>query len=210
MNVHHLYRGRLARPLPATVLQLGAMTALGLSAGPLSPGGWAAALGGGLLAWSLFEYGLHRVLMHSRIKKLWELLHQEHHQMRQMEDPSHRLLHPLVPVAVFALVTWGGTAPAGLVAGAVGFWMGYLAYEVIHWTHHHPTLAMKLTRYRYFESRLRFHYDHHFRHPRANYGFTSALWDRVFGSYVTPAPLTARRGGARKAEAVIEQPRSAA
>lgn len=209
MNVHHLYRGHLARPLPAALLQLGAMAVVASGARGLGGVEWLAGVCTGLLAWSLFEYGLHRVLMHSRNRRLWELLHQEHHQMRQMEDGAHRLLHPAIPITLFVLLSWGGSAPAGLVAGVLGFWAGYLAYELIHWTHHHPTLALRLTRYRYFETRLRFHYDHHFRHPRANYGFTSALWDRVFGTYVTPAPLGAKRGGARR-EVDAERPRLAA
>ena len=84
-------------------------------------------------------------------------------------------------------------APIVLVAGAVdattvgvGMWLGwslgYLAYDQLHWRAHH---RIPTTRY---TSRLRQRHElHHYGHPQRNFGVTSGFWDRVFG---TGQPLT--------------------
>jgi sterol desaturase/sphingolipid hydroxylase (fatty acid hydroxylase superfamily) len=79
-------------------------------------------------------------------------------------------------------------APVGLASGALGCWplglgwaAGYAAYEQFHWREHHrPPLG------RWERAARRRHFAHHFMSARANFGVTTALWDRVFG---TAAPV---------------------
>lgn len=151
------------------------------------------AFAAGLVGWTFFEYGLHRWIMHSRNRRLWELLHQQHHQMREMVDPEHRLLHPFVTCCLF-----GGTALALSLASfssapitVAGFWLGYLLYEAIHWAHHNARALEFLADVPWFERRRDIHHDHHVR-PRVNFGFTSSFWDHVFGTYLATDEVSSR------------------
>jgi sterol desaturase/sphingolipid hydroxylase (fatty acid hydroxylase superfamily) len=201
MNVHALYRGNLARPAPALLSQalgvalLWAM--LAVRAGPTSLGSSLGAsvlwLGAGLLAWTLFEYALHRWLMHSRNPALWRLLHQEHHAVRGMDIPEHRVLHPAVSVPVFVGLLWlVHEVLGGPPAAALGFWAGYLAYEALHWLHHDTALSEALDGVPWLRRRLAHHEGHHFRHARSNYGVLTSAWDRLLGTYRAPPPRPTR------------------
>jgi sterol desaturase/sphingolipid hydroxylase (fatty acid hydroxylase superfamily) len=187
MDIHVLYNGRLARPVTGLLVQ-----AAGISAGFVAASGVLAKEGAlpvvaqvmvGLAGWTLFEYALHRWAMHCRIRKVWELLHQQHHQMREMYNAEHRLLHPFVPLLVcggtLALLLRAGGAGAAVL---LGYWVGYAVYELIHWAHHDERLSEVFSRWEYYRRRAATHRDHHFRHPRANYGFTTQFWDHVFGT----------------------------
>lgn len=191
MNAHSMYRGPLARPVPALLLQLAAIGACFAFGVPVFQHRIAPAVAGevlgGFALWTLFEYAFHRWVMHAPYKKVWEVLHQQHHQMRRMADPEHRLLHPLVATALYGGLFLVVRRAAGPVA--LGFWFGYLVYEFIHWAHHDARLITWLSRFRYFRRREANHRDHHFRNPKGNFGFTTQLWDRVFGTAMDlPAP----------------------
>lgn len=189
MDIHALYQGNLARPVPALLIQL-ASIAVGFafaaktlaSQGPLVVG---AELLVGLVVWTLFEYALHRWLMHSKIKKVWELLHQAHHQMKEMYDPEHRTMHPVVPIIVCGgILTLILRGSGGGAAVLLGYWIGYALYELVHWAHHDDRISGVFNRFDYYRRRAATHRDHHFKHPRANYGFTTQIWDMVFGTLV--------------------------
>jgi len=200
MDIHVLYNGRLAKPVPGLLLQVASIS-VGFAAssavlareGALSV---AAQVMVGLSGWTLFEYALHRWAMHCRIRKVWELLHKEHHQMRQMYNAEHRLLHPFVPLLLcggaLVLLLRGSGSGAAVV---LGYWVGYAAYELIHWAHHDERLSGVFSRWEYYRHRAATHRDHHFRHPRANYGFTTQFWDHVFGTSLAleDAPPFSRR-----------------
>jgi sterol desaturase/sphingolipid hydroxylase (fatty acid hydroxylase superfamily) len=143
----------------------------------------------GLTGWSLAEYALHR----------WGFHHRHRDPVRSLVAREHRLHHrePLRTSAVMRSLAWVGVAasatPVLLLASpwSVGLWLGwvggYTCYDRFHWRAHH-----RRPRNRY-EVRLRRRHDlHHHGHPRANYGVTSDVWDRVFGTRVTPpAPSAA-------------------
>ncbi len=197
MNVHVLYRGPLARPVPAFSFQLAVTVALLAFARPAqSPGPFAALLwfAAGLGGWTLFEYFLHRSLMHSKNRFLWELLHQEHHRTRQMADPNHRVLHPFVSTAVFTLAFVGLVRGLGLPMPAwVGLWVGYVAYEALHFMQHDGRLARLALRSAWARHLVETHADHHFRDVHANYGISTVFWDHVFGTYLAPEVDAAAR-----------------
>jgi sterol desaturase/sphingolipid hydroxylase (fatty acid hydroxylase superfamily) len=202
MNVHRLYRGTLARPLPAFTLQLGALALLWRVLPKVdiesSVTNTVALFIAGLGVWSFLEYAIHRWVMHSRIPAIWRALHADHHQMRQMIDPHHHVLHPLPAALIFGVVVW---ASAGIGLGAAlgsGIWLGYLIYEAIHWVHHSPTLRPMAYRLRYFRVRGRYHVDHHFQQVRSNYGFTTTFWDRVFNTLSKPPALVKAKRLARR------------
>ena len=138
--------------------------------------------GGGIVLWTGLEYLLHRFVFHltprGRLGVLFAyLIHGVHHAFP--EDRRRWLMPPIVtvPVAVvlsFVLRLVVGTASAPLFAGAV---FGYLVYDLLHYACHAGSLRGRVARY------LRQHHlTHHFRTPEVQFGVSSPLWDRVFGT----------------------------
>lgn len=161
---------------------------------------WAAPplLLGGVLAWTLYEYLLHRFLFHwtppipggERIQKLWHGIHHEFY-----DDPVRIVINPLITLWLAGLMAVPHIAIAWLLAdvlpvGAALTWFagtlaGWITYAVTHWALHcHPFKSARMRR-------LRAHHMLHHLDPRyahARYGVTTPLWDRVFG---TMAPRSA-------------------
>jgi dihydroceramide fatty acyl 2-hydroxylase len=147
--------------------------------GGLSAWQWLVDLMAGLALWTLLEYVLHRFVFHyvPRSKRLRDLqLHIHHH-----ADPTdpHTNVTPLTFSVPLTLLVWGGLVFAarslehGTVA-CVGTIIGYISYELIHFSTHLSRLNGGL--FRYWRS---YHFEHH-KHPDICYGFTSPLWDIVF------------------------------
>ncbi|MEM8903960.1 MAG: sterol desaturase family protein [Actinomycetota bacterium] len=136
----------------------------------------------GVTAWTFAEYWLHRGPMHrpgGRDPLASE--HRAHHVDPAATSPSARTAG-VIGVAVLGRVV---TAPLrrrrrALGEGvALGWGLGYAAYDRLHWNvHHRPPSDAADTR------RLR-HLDHHV-NPRRNFGVTTAVWDRCFGTHVVP------------------------
>jgi sterol desaturase/sphingolipid hydroxylase (fatty acid hydroxylase superfamily) len=192
MNVHKLYRGAWARPRPALATHFVSMVALVATLGVHGSAlGVVTAFLAGWLAWTFYEYAFHRWILHSRSPVLWKALHRDHHAMKTMHDDEHRLMHPLVAVPMMAATALVLHAVHGPALAGVGYWFGYLVYELIHFVHHDETLTAALMRFAYFRRRTAFHHTHHFHNARANYGFTFELWDAVFGTLLDPGALAA-------------------
>ena len=196
--------------LPQVTLAVhGALIAAALWFAHAARGAGATALALGVLAgflfWTLFEYILHRWVLHhisvpflKRI--LWDALHREHHAVPAMKEPAYHSIHVAIsfPV-VFAVI--GLTAllsQTGLgIAVAAGWALGFCSYEGMHWAMHNWTPPQGILRV----SPLRFLHDvhliHHFVDSRKNYGFVTMFWDRCFRTYMSPSK------GKRKRPAVF-------
>jgi sterol desaturase/sphingolipid hydroxylase (fatty acid hydroxylase superfamily) len=142
---------------------------------------------GALLAWTLFEYVLHRYLFHypakSRLGKyLVFLFHGLHHD--DPNDPT-RLVFPPVPAILIVLGVYGLFSliiPFFYLNAFMAFFLiGYLCYDYIHYATHHFPMTGKVGRYL-----KKFHLQHHFKKERARYGVSSPLWDYVFGTVTGP------------------------
>jgi len=138
--------------------------------------------GGGVVLWTAMEYLLHRFVFHltprGRLGVLFAyLIHGVHHAFP--EDRRRWLMPPIVTVPVaaflfFVLRLLVGTASAPVFAGAI---FGYLVYDLLHYACHAGSLRGRVARY------LRQHHlTHHFRTPEIQFGVSSPLWDRVFGT----------------------------
>lgn len=73
-----------------------------------------------------------------------------------------------------AWVLWG----TGVAVGYAGFLVGYGAFLFVHYAVHHWTIRPTDTLYR-----LKMMHAAHHRLDDVNYGVTTTLWDRVFGTY---------------------------
>lgn len=176
---------RLTKARPATVVAVyaPAVAVLLAVALPALHGAAAAWAGLGLLAWTLFEYGMHRVAFHWPARSAWGqrlvfLMHGCHH--ADPADPERAVMPPVasLPLAlacygVAALVLAGPPRDAAFA----GFLLGYLHYDLTHWACHQAAMAGPLGR------RLkRHHLRHHYAGSEGNYGVGSPLWDVVFGT----------------------------
>ena len=141
----------------------------------------------GYLFWTLTEYWLHRLVFHFEPEKgigarLHWIIHGVHHD--HPNDPLRLVMPPSVSLPLGALFMLGFYAVAGsptyLPIGA-GFFVGYLAYDMLHYhVHHHsPSTALGRT--------LReLHMRHHFQNHERGYGVSAPFWDYVFGTPLKP------------------------
>ena len=151
----------------------------------LGPGWAVAAFLGGWLAFSLFEYALHRFVFHGPFPDnrggqiAWLMAHGYHH--AYPSDPDRLVMPPLgsLPLVgifvVFYLLALGQGLGLGFLAGTLA---GYITYDSMHYLMHHrqPRTAMGAWLRRY-------HQLHHHVDEPTRYGVSSPVWDLVFRTY---------------------------
>ncbi len=140
----------------------------------------ATAIGGA--AWTFAEYWLHRGPMHrSRGRDPLAVEHRRHHVDPAATSPLARTA-AVAGMAVLGAVVTSPVRRRDTALGpglAAGWALGYAAYDRLHWNvHHRPPRRPDDRR------RIR-HLDHHV-HPNRNYGVTTDLWDRCFGTHTEP------------------------
>lgn len=135
----------------------------------------------GILVWSITEYVLHRFVFH-RIgpsplaRRMYFILHGVHHDFPQ---DATRLVMPLgvsIPMGLASYLLLRLVFGPTLVDPVfVGYGIGYLAYDGIHYAVHHFRLTSRLGKYL-----KRHHMVHHHTGESARWGVSSPLWDWVF------------------------------
>lgn len=143
----------------------------------------------GALLWTFVEYWLHRLFFHLRAdtparRVTAYIVHRHHH-----DAPGDRTRLVATPLQSGGLVLLL-LAVLGLVAGPHARWpllagvlLGYLLYELAHFSAHHRRPRTALGR-----ALRRHHLRHHFGDPRRNFGISSPLWDLVFRTYSKRQP----------------------
>ncbi len=135
----------------------------------------AALVPGGVLVWTLAEYLIHRYGFHHA--PVLKPMHMAHH-----DEPEGLQGSPtIVTVAVFAILAF---LPARMVASlpsaaawTAGVMIGYLAYISVHYLVHHRRAGQS----RWMMRLMRAHAVHHHQ-TSCNFGVSTTLWDRVFGT----------------------------
>ena len=152
----------------------------------------------GIAAWTLFEYLLHRYVLH-RVPILHDM-HEAHH-----ADPSAFVGTP--SWASFLMFAVGAFLPLSFAVGftyasplTIGLMFGYLCYVGVHHITHHWRLAPESPFYRFKHRHAR----HHFAKTPGNFGVTTIFWDMVFG---TSLEAGSRRGRASLARGLDHLPR---
>lgn len=150
---------------------------LGLRAG----GTWHVALASllvGAFAFSFVEYALHRWVFHASSLLAGEL-HASHHR-----DPRQPSALPFwssaasAPAFFWLLTHWLSLFAAHFVL--CGFFAAYFSYGVVHHLQH--GIRIKDIPFRWLRRKWAAHAVHHGRGD-VNFGVTTSLWDRVFGTY---------------------------
>jgi sterol desaturase/sphingolipid hydroxylase (fatty acid hydroxylase superfamily) len=139
---------------------------------------------GGIVAWTLTEYWLHRTFFHWEPDAKWGptmhfFVHGVHHKWPR--DKYRLVMPPAVSITLFfgfLAIWWLLLGDYGLAFHA-GFVVGYMAYDLTHYYVHHG--KPKLT---YFKKLRRHHMSHHFndKYKEARFGVSTRIWDRVFGT----------------------------
>jgi sterol desaturase/sphingolipid hydroxylase (fatty acid hydroxylase superfamily) len=120
----------------------------------------------GAIGWTLYEYATHRWILH-RI-----LLFRDMHALHHAHQRDYIAVHPLVTIAVYALVA--AIFGIGSSAVTVGFSTAYIAYSCMHTAFHYAEIDNGHWLYR---MKMR-HAAHH--RMEVNFGVSTSLWDRVF------------------------------
>lgn len=140
----------------------------------------------GILTWTLFEYFMHRVIFHyegnsATLKRMHYVVHGMHHVYPT--DPMRVIFPPfssaIVGSFIAALFFW--LLPIVWAAAVFsGFILGYVVYEFMHYGAHHIKWKQ-----RFFFNLKRHHLLHHHNshYQSMNFGVTTTLWDRIFGTY---------------------------
>lgn len=150
---------------------------------------------GGYALWTLFEYWLHRLVFHFEPQagvgaRLHWIIHGIHHE--HPNDPLRLVMPPAVSVPLGAVVfgvlylIFGERYAPGL---AVGFFTGYLVYDMTHYYLHHFTPRSRLGRM----LRER-HMRHHFQDDTRGFGISAPYWDEIFRT----SPRAGRATGAHE------------
>lgn len=149
------------------------------------------------LAYPLVWYGLHRFVLHGRYlyrsahtARVWKRIHFDHHQDPNDLGVLFGALYTTLPTiaAVTLPIGWLLAGPAGSAA-AFGTGMAVTcAYEFCHCIQH---LAYA-PKSRFLARIKKLHLLHHFHNEQGNYGITSFLWDRIFGSFYGAADARPR------------------
>lgn len=134
-----------------------------------------------MLAWTLMEYLLHRIVFHwnakSRFGKWFVFMfHGIHHDAPQDKT---RLVMPPAPGILIMSLLWlffSLFIPAPWLEPFLAFFVvGYLIYDYIHYATHHFRMKGRIGSYL-----RRYHLQHHFSKPNAHFGVSSPLWDIIF------------------------------
>lgn len=156
-------------------------------------GRWTAGAGVGAVLWTLTEYAMHRWLMHGPLARRNPLgaEHRAHHvDPAATSAPGRALAYAALGVVAGSAAAAGGGP--GALGGAAGWLAGFALYEQFHWREHHRAPLGSWER----RARQR-HAVHHGSQPRANFGVTTAVWDRIFGTFQpseVPPAVTVRGG----------------
>lgn len=153
--------------------------------GGLSPLAFAPLYVAGLFIWTLLEYLMHRFLFHiddwlpdhPLFLTLHFLLHGVHHYLPmdglRLVMPPALLVILATPFYKLAHALFSYHTAQAVFAG--GF-MGYIMYDVTHYSLHHIRLPQ------YLKELKTYHLDHHYKNYELGFGVTSKFWDKVFGT----------------------------
>jgi dihydroceramide fatty acyl 2-hydroxylase len=157
----------------------------GLAHAGVSVAAGIATLAAGVLAWTLTEYWLHRLLFHWQPggkfgERMHFVLHGVHHKWPR--DQYRLVMPPAVSTSLFFLFLglWLGLFGRHGYTFQAGFTLGYMFYDLSHYYMHHGR-----PRWNWLKELRRHHMVHHSPNlaNEKKFGVSTTLWDHVFRTY---------------------------
>lgn len=147
----------------------------------------------GLAVWTFVEYALHRFVFHHEaqsplMKRFVFVIHGNHHAFPN--DPLRNLMPPIVSFPIAALVAASFIGALGLMGiwCFLGFMLGYVAYDLVHYACHQLPMKGRLAR------ALKIHHmRHHHLKNEGNYAITGMVWDRVLSTRISQVKVLRHR-----------------
>jgi len=138
---------------------------------------------GGVVSWTIAEYFLHRYVFHYHPSSNWGkqlhfIVHGVHHDYPN--DSKRLVMPPSISVPLAFLFYYGYQVLMGpnlAVPFFAGFVLGYLCYDMLHYSVHHANISSK-----WFMNLKAHHLKHHFKDPDNGFGVSSTLWDKIVGT----------------------------
>jgi sterol desaturase/sphingolipid hydroxylase (fatty acid hydroxylase superfamily) len=132
----------------------------------------------GYAAWTLFEYLLHRIVLHHL--PFFSTMHHEHHEqaLELIGTPTLISMFFLYFAAYWPLAFLTNTYVA--LCMMAGFITGYISYVAVHFLVHHKGSGG----FGFMRKLKRMHAVHHHGTGDYNFGVTTDFWDRVFGTHL--------------------------
>ncbi|HEV7892267.1 MAG TPA: sterol desaturase family protein [Pyrinomonadaceae bacterium] len=182
----HIDKVALYKPFAFYAVVLAALNAAALtSGGEFSAVPSLASLVVGLLSWGLFEYSIHRWVLHREPPREGAGLpgnrtHLAHHADPNALDRLNVQLSESLPVCVvYFLAALALTFDFRAAVFAYdGLMLGYFFYEFLDYQAHHGAARGRVVRYY-----RRYHLMHHHYDARVRFGVTSPLFDYIFGTF---------------------------
>ncbi len=137
----------------------------------------------GALSWTLFEYILHRFVLHQI--PVFAAMHDAHHEapLAFVGTPTWLSLSVILgAVFVPAWLLGSFNLASGLAVGEMAgfFWYG-VVHHAIHYRRPRPIATRLLLA-------TRRHAQHHYGRQPGNFGVTTSFWDHVFGTALSTSP----------------------
>jgi len=151
----------------------------------------------GLVSWTLSEFLLHRYMYH-----LWPSFLSEGHGLHH-KRPRDLIGIPWYLTTIAVILIFEGLIlifPLAPTAVILGFnWLGYVGYCIAHHASHHWNVRNP------WLMRMKVHHLVHHRHPEFNWGFTTTVWDHLFGTAYKLPPKSAPPTMRAKTSAAMNQ-----
>jgi dihydroceramide fatty acyl 2-hydroxylase len=137
----------------------------------------------GYMAWTVFEYWMHRLLFHlpvvgPRTARVAFLIHGVHHDYPW--DETRLVMPPGASLGLCVATYFGFRAllgPEAFLGPFAGFVLGYVIYDELHWhVHAHQPKS------RFGKWLRREHFLHHFKDSKSRFGVSCPWLDYVFGT----------------------------
>jgi sterol desaturase/sphingolipid hydroxylase (fatty acid hydroxylase superfamily) len=143
----------------------------------------------GMAFWTLAEYALHRFVLHG--DSPFAKLHARHHAEPNAFIGTPTWLSAGIILALVFLPAWLAFSIPVAAGLSVGFALAFLWYGIAHHLVHHRPLRLLAT---FMQAAARRHYQHHNSMAYGNFGVTTELWDRIFGTQLAVQPAKVLRG----------------
>jgi sterol desaturase/sphingolipid hydroxylase (fatty acid hydroxylase superfamily) len=197
----HPLLAKLAQTNPLVAISLYYLISLGIIAYGIYTLPWSLLSGlqsllifmGGILAFTLVEYGMHRFVYHSgdnyKDEKNWQYkIHGVHHELPHEKDLLALPIPLAIVIASIFYMLFTLILQEQVYFFFPGFFAGYATYLYIHYSIHSRKPPQNI-----FKHLWKHHLTHHYSHDDKAFGVSSPLWDIIFDTMPRKASATRSR-----------------